>query len=291
MAHPKPALAIVIASKNRWDLLDQCILSINRAIQATGANNIEIIVGISGEVPASSNFSSVNQVHSFPAAFSAPQKRNFLLATSQADWIFFCDDDVEVPKNIFNNFHQLQSARPEISVFGGPNFTHPNASLEEQSQGRFLSSRLTNPGFYPRYSKQMERQTQSTRYFCLCNLFVKKSSLLNFRHLEFCGEELQLLRDLDRDHQRFLYSPVLWVYHHRRKTRSEFLTQIYSYGRGRGQFFSRNLPMVLSYPILFVLWPFARGLGLYSTYFAGITEGVVKTLGLRYPVSVKRQKF
>jgi hypothetical protein len=286
-----PSIEVLIISKDRLHLLEQCLLSLAEAFAKSTDMHLSILLGVTEPLKAQYPKSLPLTVFQLPEGLTAPEKRNYLLNRSQADWIFFCDDDVVVSPEIFQNFRLLIEKNTDLIVLGGPNLTNPNSTAEELTQGRFLGSRIQNPLFYPRYLKAKERLTESNRYFCLCNLFVKNTAELRFRHKEFCGEELQLLWDLKPKRRAFLYSPLLWVYHQRRKTRCEFLSQIRSYGKGRGQFLARNFSVSLSFLLLCLLYPFRDGLGLYSAYIAGLKCGLADTLSSRYPIFVKRLRL
>jgi glycosyltransferase involved in cell wall biosynthesis len=268
------SIDILIVSKNRPELLEKCLLSIQRAAKKSFDIHASILLGISGEFSPPQDLEIPIQKKFFSVDFSPPLKRNSLLMDSKADWIFFCDDDVVVPENLFVDFQYLTFEYPGVSVFGGPNLTPPNSSLSELAQGKFLGSLFTNPLFYPRYAPRRDRKTQSSRFFCLCNLFVRKLPDILFSHTEFCGEELQLLKDLDRQGLRFFYSKDLWVYHHRRKSENSFRQQIFSYGRGRGIYLRKNLPRFASSIAEFGLKVVPKKLGLFGAYCSGIKEGL-----------------
>ncbi len=252
------SLRIILVTHQRPYLFAKAVDSLLRAIQNAEGLDATLFIGVQGAIESQIfaadliRFQKHTQIRIQIHAKSEtpPEIRNQLMKDSLEKWFFFCDDDVEVPEHIFVFFQKLIESERNVKVMGGPNLTFPTAPPDEIWQGRFLASRFLNPVFYPRYSLRSQRRTQSNRFYCLCNLFVKNEVGVVFRHLHFCGEELQLLSDLRFKNANWIYSPNLAVYHHRRKSLEQFLSQLNYYGRGRGVYLRNNFSGALQRLIL-----------------------------------------
>ncbi|MBC7457059.1 MAG: glycosyltransferase family 2 protein [Bdellovibrionaceae bacterium] len=230
---------IVIVTSDRLQLLVECIRSLEVAALDL---NIRVLIGFNGST--SSFIESAKKIlNSFRFLggikfFTLDKKwpgaaRNELLRLAEADWIFFCDDDVLVPENIFKNFIALNKAFPKINVFGGPNITPPSSTPVERAQGYALSLSLVTGPMNRRYSPYFKRSELFVSGYLgltLCNLFWKRMSSVFFPEDYICGEELHLLHSTPRP---FVLSSQLSVYHFRRTTWRSFFQQTYKYGIGR----------------------------------------------------------
>lgn len=248
---PTLSLDVVLASYNRPAQLRQCIESLVAAF-ASGSNiyRFRILVAL-----RESDFDSVLlmqnlkrtiaeiECSTFANIESPGSARNRLLEKSDAEWLFFIDDDAFVDADFFARFAQLISANLTSAnhfpkVIGGPNLTPPQSSPFQIASGITLASRFGSFVSAARYCAEKFRAGRcGEEALSSCNLFVHRSALQNRKFPEhLCSnEENWLLQDLREAGHDLLYTPSLFVWHERRPQLSEFLHQIFRYGVGRGQ--------------------------------------------------------
>ncbi|MCE3011228.1 MAG: glycosyltransferase [Proteobacteria bacterium] len=162
--------------------------------------------------------------------------RNQLIRESQGQYLVFLDDDLTVPKDYFSALLKLINQKPEVSVYGGPNWTPVVSNNFQVLQGKWLSDSWLVGPVSRRYELLRPAQV-GEESLILCNLTVKaqlaKQNL--FRSDLFCAEENEWLDRLKKLGAVFLASPELGVSHERRADYISFLKQIKKYGFGRGQ--------------------------------------------------------
>jgi hypothetical protein len=148
----------------------------------------------------------------------------------------------------------------------------------------------------PRYRSATARPARE-RDLTLCNLAARRSLFqggFGFPVL-FGGEENVMMGHASQGGHRLWYAPELWVYHRRRTTVGEFLSQMYRYGWGRSNAL-RSAPGTFHpayfVPVLFVgylisvpLSPAAlplslAPLGLYGLLAVTTAVGVASRTGL-----------
>ncbi|MGI9080087.1 MAG: hypothetical protein ACR2GF_04590 [Acidimicrobiales bacterium] len=138
-------------------------------------------------------------------------------------------------------------------VFGGPNETPPGSSRFQMVQGAVLASILGSGPVRRRYGRH-PAGVADQRFFTLCNLAIRREVMLPFPPDLICAEENVVLSELSRRGVVMWYDPGLLVFHERRPNVPTFLSQVFGYGRGRGQLLTRTpgtfrpshaLPMLL----------------------------------------------
>jgi len=233
------SLDVVIVTKDRIGLLADCLKSIDEA--STGFE-IRIYIGLNG---AKSDFKHrlekiVTSLHSkgrctiseFDSCLPGAA-RNVVLQQTKSKWVFFCDDDITVPEDIFKTFFELLSIAPNAFILGGPNITPRNSHSVERAQGYVLSSPFFAGPMSSRYRLGQRDRPAGVSDLTLCNLFVNfQVTRIQFPELFICGEELKLFHQFPNS---MFASDRLFVYHSRRKTILGFAKQAYKYGIGRSQ--------------------------------------------------------
>ncbi|MGI8558381.1 MAG: glycosyltransferase [Solirubrobacteraceae bacterium] len=165
--------------------------------------------------------------------------RNDLVQRATGDLLLFIDDDVIAHPGLLARAARLAQQHPEISVFGGPNETPPDSTRFQFVQGAVLGS-LAGSGPVRRRYGAHRAGTADERWFILCNLVVRREAMRPFPEDIICAEENVLLAALRHDGARMHYSPQLIVFHARRATARSFATQMFKYGRGRGELIARS---------------------------------------------------
>jgi len=269
----------IIITNGRWPELRECLESLFISVESSvDLWNVEVYVGLNGVSAPDWLKSQRVQLYELQQHLPPPEARNVLLTRIRGEDVLFLDDDVVVPKDFLKDLRGRIDENPDVAVFGGPNLTHPKASLFEKCAGRALASKFGTAGVSRRYSaKTDETITHSELPFTLCNLCVRAGTSLPFKKGIGVGEETELLQRLLRNHKA-LFSSRLFVWHHRRKTALSFLQQMFKYGRGRGvtlkeasrprrlQFFFL-LVAYFAIATLVMLWPVAMGTALFVFYF------------------------
>lgn len=237
----KPDLDVVVITGFRFVDLMNCLRSLCLAARETDLF-IRVLVGFNGAradeaentIKAISSIDCPANLHITTQLFErrkVGEARNNLLITSSADWVFFCDDDIEVPDQIFNLWKAKVHDHAECEVFGGPNLTPINSSIFETIQGEVLGTLFGGGPFHRRYAQNQRAFRASSNSLTLCNLFVRRlEAKFAFPTDVLGGEELVFLRQFKRP---FYFCPELAVTHRRRNTAAAFFRQAVKYGIGR----------------------------------------------------------
>ena len=166
--------------------------------------------------------------------------RNFLLKDVHSPWVFFMDDDIELPKSFFKNFYQLAFDHPDVEIWGGPNMTPMLNNYLQLRNGWILACSLITGPVSSRYALSGRKTCDGNQFnLMLCNLFIKSYRLSDATFLPIfkTAEENELLYRLQEKKISACASDWLSVTHERRQNASSFLKQIFYYGFGRGQLF------------------------------------------------------
>jgi glycosyltransferase involved in cell wall biosynthesis len=291
MMTPPPLLSICIVTGNRTALLEACLESLAAQVDPP---SFELLV-------AADRDSGVADVvrRRFPAAGLAAvtgarpgESRNVLIEQARGEVLLFLDDDVTFAPDLLRRFADQLSARPEATVFGGPNITPPKSTRFQYVQGAVLSSFVATGPIRRRYGPHPAGEADE-RWFILCNLAVRRAAMRPFARELVCAEENAVLDELSRSGAVMHYDPSLAVYHERRPTYGGFVRQMHKYGRGRGQLVRRE-PRSVRLPYLvpsgFVLYllalpllatrrrAFLGPLALYAASMATGSAWIARTL-------------
>ena len=160
--------------------------------------------------------------------------RNPLVQSARGELLLFLDDDVVPPPELLANLARVARQYPFVSVFGGPNETPPESPQFEIVQGAVMSSLIGAGPVSRRYGARTPGFADE-RWFTLCNLAIRRVSMLPFLTTLVCAEENEVLAELRAQNEVMRYEPCLSVLHNRRRTLRSFARQMFKYGRGRGQ--------------------------------------------------------
>src|SRR5581483_4999678 len=147
--------------------------------------------------------------------------RNPLIARARGELLLFLDDDVTVPPTMLASLASLAESHPEVTVFGGPNVTPPGSSRFQFVQGAVLSSMMGAGPVSRRYGARHAGPADE-RWFTLCNLAIRRTTMLPFLDRLVCAEENALLAELRSRGEQMRYDPELRVGHARRSTPRSF---------------------------------------------------------------------
>lgn len=254
-------ITALIISNKRYDYLIENVRSLKKF-------NADIFVVVNGFDENIVNFleqtKSTYDKLNFSIISNQVQKsqaRNAGIDKIKSGVIYFLDDDAYIGEDNILVLREKFEQYPSIGVIGGPNLTPPGAARFENISGIMLSTYLFSWKMSRRYLKTGKDRLADDSELILCNLAVKKDLFvkynLRFEKLLHYNEENLLLEQLKKRNVKMLYTPNLYVYHHRRKSLFTFMNQVYSSGKGRALmlFFtpsSIKIPYLL--PALFVIY-------------------------------------
>jgi hypothetical protein len=234
---PRPQISVCILAGHGAARLEECLRGLAAQDSApefelllAGALTAEIIALVAKHLPAARLFEGVTGL---PGA-----ARNPLIQSARGELLLFLDDDVVPPPELLANLARVARQYPFVSVFGGPNETPPGSPQFEIVQGAVMSSLIGAGPVSRRYGARTPSFADE-RWFTLCNLAIRRVSMLPFLTTLVCAEENEVLAELRAQNEVMRYDPCLSVLHNRRRTLTSFARQMFKYGRGRGQLLAR----------------------------------------------------
>lgn len=164
-----------------------------------------------------------------------PLQRNIAIEKATGQYIFLFDDDVLVPPGAMEKVLEDFAKNQDVDVIGGPNLTPPNNGFLQHCFGLAHSSYFTGASTATRYFPARNLKNISESNLISCNLAFRTNTLKEnpFDPVVFPNEENELLGRLQRLNHKLSYNPDFFVYHHRRKTLSGYVKQIFNWGAGR----------------------------------------------------------
>jgi len=229
MPNSLPLVSIIIPTHNSEKMIERCLQSVFALnypkdryevilVDDSTDNTIEIAVKHKARV--------INVIGSTGA------KRNRGTEISNGDILAFIDDDCFVTRDwLLNLMNGLNS--DEVAECGGPNLTPPDSPLKAKCAGYILSHWLGSGGI--RYGKTWSEK-RYVDHNPSCNMAVKKSAFLKvggFPEDFWPSEDVEFDSKLLKMGYKILYEPKAAVYHERKKTLREILTQFVRYGKNR----------------------------------------------------------
>jgi cellulose synthase/poly-beta-1,6-N-acetylglucosamine synthase-like glycosyltransferase len=184
------------------------------------------------------------------------EKRDMAIGIATGEVLAFIDDDAYPRSDWLKNAMPLFS--DQVAAVCGPGVTPPSDGILQKASGAVFASLLGGGNMTYRYIPGPAREVDD---YPSCNFLIKKDvmqSLGGFDTRYWPGEDTKLCLDLTKNlKKKILYSPDVFVYHHRRNLFVPHLRQIGRYAVHRG-FFVRKFPETsfrLSYfiPTMFVL--------------------------------------
>jgi len=197
------------------------------------------------------------RVRVIPTGLVGPaEKRDRAIELSTGEILAFIDDDAYPRPDWLKNAVPFFSE--QVAAVCGPGVTPPSDGVLQKASGRVFASRLGGGNMTYRYIPGPAREVDD---YPSCNFLIKKDVMQllgGFDTHYWPGEDTKLCLDLTKTlHKKILYSPDVFVYHHRRNLFVPHLKQIGRYAVHRG-FFVKKFPETsfrLSYfiPTLFTL--------------------------------------
>jgi succinoglycan biosynthesis protein ExoA len=255
-------ISVVIVTHDRKQLLESAIKSIFLSSHKS-IDMLEVFLLLNGE-----DYESEQLIKSFRNTFpglrmhfeksaismTPARARNQLLNKINSEWVFFMDDDVQIPEDFFLNFLKLAKINPNVNVWGGPNLVHPDSSKNEKRNSWFLESPFISGPMANRYKISKSSLSNGGQFnLMLCNLIIRKKCISDecFLPILKTAEENEIIYKLKNIGVHMASSNSLFVWHKRRSKKAEFIRQIFFYGFGRGQiiFLNPNMEQLLFIPL------------------------------------------
>ncbi len=191
-------------------------------------------------------------------------KRDIALRYAKGEILAFLDDDVYPVKDWLKNALECFNDA-DVAAVGGPAVTPLSDSLKQTASGKIYSSFFVSGQYFYRYVPGMKREVDD---YPSCNLLVRRSIMLELGGFStdfWPGEDTKLCLDITKKlGKKIIYSPDVFVYHHRRSLYLPHLKQIASYALHRGYFVKRfpetSLRFAYFIPSLFVIFLVFGGL-------------------------------
>lgn len=170
------------------------------------------------------------------------KQRNLAVERATAPLIYFIDDDscldsasLKEAIDYFDN--------PDVDVVGGPAVTRSDATFLENCFGEVVSVPLGAWRMRARTTPVGPPRRIDGDELIFCNLMMRKNrfdQVAGMNEDRYPGEEIDLLDKLLSDGAQIYYNPDMKIARPRRSNLSEFTTQFYSYGQGRGERIFKN---------------------------------------------------
>lgn len=207
------------------------------------------------------------------------EKRDLAIDFSTGEILAFIDDDAYPRPDWLKNAVPLFS--DEIAAVCGPGVTPPSDGILQKASGHVFASLMGGGNMTYRYIPGSLKEVDD---YPSCNFLIKKDvmqSLGGFDTQYWPGEDTKLCLDLTQKlKKKIMYSPDVFVYHHRRNLFLPHLKQIGRYAVHRG-FFVKKFPETSFRLGYFIPTLFAIGLLLgWFSFF------VHKLLFMSYVIAV-----
>jgi len=198
------------------------------------------------------------------------EKRDRAIELATGKILAFIDDDAYPRPDWLKNAVPLFSE--EVAAVCGPGVTPPSDGVLQKASGRVFSSWVGGGNMTYRYIPGTAREVDD---YPSCNFLIKKDvmqTLGGFDTHYWPGEDTKLCLDLTKTlHKKILYSPDVFVYHHRRNLFVPHLRQIGRYAVHRG-FFVKKFPETSFRLSYFIPTVFSLGLLLgWVSFFINAT--------------------
>lgn len=193
---------------------------------------------------------------------SPGRARNLGLGELRGDWVFFLDDDAEVPADYWKKWLKARAQLQNADVIGGPDATHPESSGIARATSLALSSPLCmGPTSTRHRSVSGTPFMASEAELTSCNLWVLRRHFaagLRFPEQYYRTEETVLLQQLAREGAELWHVPELFVWHSRRQSWQVLLRTSFNSGFYRSLVMrdTRTGPWWMWAPAVFVLLHF-----------------------------------
>lgn len=188
------------------------------------------------------------------------QQRNLAAMEAAGDILYFLDDDSLVDSENFARCSDGMSD-PAVAVVGGPSNTPAGDSWFQQLFGYALASPFGSGAVCNRYRTHGKTRETTDKELILCNLAVRRSvfiELNGFSESLYPNEENEFLERVMSSGYKLIHDPDMTVLRSQRRSLGEFVRQMFSYGRGRGEqtLITSSYSFFSFIPLFFVVYLF-----------------------------------
>lgn len=193
------------------------------------------------------------------------KQRNECISLAKNSYIYFLDNDSILDENPLVELKDLLTKNPDIAIAGGPSLTPVTDSYLQKNFGAVLSSFSAVGKISARYSRKGNIRETDDSELILCNLIVKKDifdKYGKFNENLYPNEENEFIYRVKKIGGKAVYDPDIYIYRTQRRTLKDFIKQMFTYGRGRGEQTRLSpksfnpgilIPVIFSLYILFLL--------------------------------------
>lgn len=228
----KIIFSVIIPARNINNYLSECLSNIAKG----SLKEIEIIVILNEKAKIRYPDIKLLYLNKGPS-----EKRNLGAKEAKGRYLAFIDDDAYPSKNWLKSAYKIFNEKNPSAVCG-PGITPPSDSVLQKVSGWINAVKIGTGPYTYRFLPEKERLVDD---YPSMNFIIKKSGFIKvggFDSRYWPGEDTKLCLDLTKKHkEKILYSPLILVYHHRRKIFKDHLSQNGRYGFYRG-FFAKHLP-------------------------------------------------
>ena len=188
------------------------------------------------------------------------RQRNQCVKKAKYSWVYFIDNDTRVHIDTIVTVISTLEKYPDTKILGGPAITPDDNTLLQKTFGAVFSSPLAVGKVAARYSPVGALRTCTDKELILCNLFVEREFFIQigmFNDKLYPNEENEFIHRAVKAGYRVMYNPSLYIEKDQRERITDFIKQLVSYGRGRGEqtrIQADSFSTVLIIPIAFFLY-------------------------------------
>jgi succinoglycan biosynthesis protein ExoA len=210
------------------------------------------------------------------------RQRNLAAEASGGEILYFLDDDSMVSPGFLHRAVQHYTDR-SVAAAGGPSLTPDSDTPLQHSFAMVFTSPLGGGGMRNRYLRTGEVRPTCDRELILCNLSLRRESFFahgGFDERLYPNEENELLERIRRDGGRLIHDPDLAIFRSQRPTLRAFCSQLFSYGRGRGEqtVISGLFKPVTFIPSIFLLYLLLLLLAHKAVYYLPLLCYLISTV-------------
>jgi GT2 family glycosyltransferase len=184
------------------------------------------------------------------------RQRNRAAAEATGEFLYFLDDDSLVQPDILSRaIHHYSN--PHVAAVGGPSLTPESDTLLQQAFGASLGSLIGGGNVRNRYRRTGSARSTGENELILCNLSFRREVFVGCGGLDerlYPNEENELMDRILHNGWGLIHDPELAIMRSQRRTYGDFVRQLFTYGRGRGEqtIVSRRINFASLVPSLFL---------------------------------------
>jgi len=185
-------------------------------------------------------------------------QRNKAVTEAVGEFIYFLDDDSIVKPDFLQRAISHYS-NPDVVAVGGPSLTPISDNLFQQSFAASLGSMIGGGSVRNRYRVAGNVRYTTESELILCNLSMRREIFVACGGLDerlYPNEENELMDRIHHSGMKMIHDPQLAVTRSQRSRYVDFVRQLFTYGRGRGEqtLISRRISFASFVPALFLIY-------------------------------------